>query len=249
MLIGLLAAAAPVLALDEATEKRLQRLERRVGHITELMLEMQALKRTNSELQGQVEELQHSIQRLKRKQQELYLDLDERISRGTSAGSPDETAQQSQVETPPQTAASVASGTEHTDSTPSLADPEQIKADYERAYALLAPSRRKYKQAIAAFEHFLNKYPENEYTDNAMYWLGETYYVTHDNAKALQTFDALLAQYPTSRKAPGALLKKGYILDAEGKRDQAREALNAVIEQYPQTSVANMARARLKHMK
>ncbi|WP_456379948.1 tol-pal system protein YbgF [Thiolapillus sp.] len=238
---------------DKALEQRLQRLERRVGHITELMLEVQALKRTNRELQGQVEEQQHALERMRKKQRELYLDLDERLGRlqsgrmSTTAPVPQMQPTESQPVVPaPETASS-----ETTPGSPVYppADPAQEQADYNAAYGWLHPSKRRYKDAIAGFKAFLVKYPQSDLADNALYWLGESYYVTQDNKSALASFDRLLKEFPSSDKVPGALLKKGYILDAMGKREAARKMLQQVLDKYPSSSVARMAQARLKHMK
>ena len=252
----LLASSTTLLAGDDALEQRLQRLERRVGHITELMLEVQALKRSNRELQGQIEEQQHALERLRRKQRELYLDLDDRMNRlqGGSVPAPvpvsdapagevsgSEPGPETRSQTRQEPVAQSAAGVAH--------DPAVIQADYDQAYAYLHPSRREYKKAIAAFKTFLKKYPGSDLADNALYWLGESYYVTQDNANALKAFERVLAEYPDSDKAAGALLKKGYILDAMGKRSAARKTLQQVQSRYPGSSAASMAKARLKHMK
>ncbi|HDK38409.1 MAG TPA: tol-pal system protein YbgF [Thiolapillus brandeum] len=251
-LCTLLSYQAIAVAADQALEQRLQRLERRVGHITELMLEVQALKRTNRELQGQVEEQQHALERLRRKQRELYLDLDERLNRLQGSAVPVETASPEPQQGTKPSAAPVPESSAAAAMTPppvgAPANPKQEQADYAAAYALLHPSKRRYKDAIAGFMAFLANYPQSELADNALYWLGESYYVTQDNKSALATFDSLLKEFPDSDKAPGALLKKGYILDAMGKREEARKMLQQVLDKYPSSSVASMAKARLKHM-
>jgi len=48
-------------ATSLTTEQRLQRVERRVGHISELTLKMDALQRENRELRGQIETLEYQI--------------------------------------------------------------------------------------------------------------------------------------------------------------------------------------------
>jgi tol-pal system protein YbgF len=245
-MLGMFVFTGTVFGASDAQEQRLQRLERRVGHITELMLEVQSLKRTNRELQGQVEELQHTLERMRRKQRELYLDLDERMARLSGNDTP--------VNAIPVPVASVArsdnvntTGNDAGNGTES-ANPAQEQADYDAAYAWLSPSNRRYKDAVAGFKLFLQKYPNSELADNALYWLGESYYVTQDNKFALAAFDRLLKEFPQSDKAPGAMLKKGYILDAMGQRKQARQILQKVLDTYPSSSVASMAKARLKHM-
>jgi len=237
-------------AADDALEQRLQRLERRVGHITELMLEVQALKRTNRELQGQVEEQQHMLERLRKKQRELYLDLDERLGHlqgGASTAAP--APEEQPAEAP---AARPVPGSPTAPPPParsSSSNPAREQADYDAAYAWLHPSKRRYKDAINGFNAFIAKYPQSDLADNALYWLGESYYVTQDTKSALAAFDRLLKEFPSSDKVPGALLKKGYILDAMGKRKEARDTLQQVLDRYPSSSVASMAKARLKHMK
>jgi tol-pal system protein YbgF len=252
----LLVFSTTLLAGDDALEQRLQRLERRVGHITELMLEVQALKRSNRELQGQIEEQQHALERLRRKQRELYLDLDDRMNslQGGAAPAPVPVTDASAVEdSEPNPGAETGSrtGLEPVAQSPGgvAQDPAVIQADYDQAYAYLHPSRREYKKAIAAFQAFLKKYSGSDLADNALYWLGESYYVTQDNVNALKAFERVLAEYPNSDKAAGALLKKGYILDAMGKRSAARQTLQQVQSRYPGSSAASMAKARLKHMK
>jgi len=251
----LLVSTAGVYAGDDALEQRLQRLERRVGHITELMLEVQALKRSNRELQGQIEEQQHALERLRRKQRELYLDLDDRLSRLQGSAGPVSGAvaaggeRDAAVSAPPETPVTPSTPTTGAVTGGTVDDPAAIQAEYDQAYAYLHPSRREYKKAIAAFKAFVKKYPGSDLADNALYWLGESYYVTQDNANALKAFERVLAEYPESDKASGALLKKGYILDAMGKRDEARKILRQVQSRYPGSSAASMAKARLKHMK
>ncbi len=249
----LLPHGAVVYGADGALEQRLQRLERRVGHITELMLEVQALKRTNRELQGQVEEQQHALERMRKKQRELYLDLDERLNRLHSGGAvaPAPAPQAQPTANQPAAPAPESASSETTPGSPVSppADPAREQADYDAAYAWLHPSKRRYKDAIAAFKAFLVKYPQGDLADNALYWLGESHYVIQDNKSALAYFDRLLEEFPQSDKVPGALLKKGYILDAMGKRDAARKMLQQVLDKYPSSSVARMAQARLKHMK
>jgi TolA-binding protein len=62
------------------TEQRLEKLERRVGLVTDLTLRLDAVQRENRELRGEIETLQHQLEQLKRKQRDIYLDIDQRLS-------------------------------------------------------------------------------------------------------------------------------------------------------------------------
>ncbi len=224
------------------TGQRLERLERRVSHITELTLEMEGLKRENRHLQGRVEELQHLIDNLRRKQRELYLDVDERLTR-LQSGAP------VSAQTPTIPVTDVRPGpTAPPVSTVAPGDPAREEAAYAAAYDLLRPEQSRYKEAIQAFELFIRQYPNGKLTDNARYWLGEANYVTQNNKAALAAFQKVLQYHPQSPKAPGALLKIGYIHDAMGDEAAARANLQRVIDDYPTSSAVGMAKKRLVNM-
>ncbi len=237
----------PQLQAGSKTDQRLERLERRVSHITDLTLEVEGLKRENRRLQGKVEELQHHVDNLQRKQRELYLDVDDRLNqlqsgapaaaRGTDAAQPLKPVKKVEPKpvTPPV-------------STVPPGDPAREEAAYAAAYDLLRPEQRRYQEAIQAFELFIQQYPNGKFTDNARYWLGEANYVTQNNDAALAAFRQVLEYHARSPKVPGALLKIGYIEDAMGDEAAARASLQRVIDDYPTTSAASMAKKRLVNM-
>jgi tol-pal system protein YbgF len=221
-------------------EQRLERLERRVGAITDLTLQLQALRQENQELRGQLEVQQHQLQSLERKQRDLYLDVDQRLSamQGNAPAAPAAKPAPAPVASPSGApAASAPAG-----------DPAAEKAAYDAAYELLRPEQRRYAEAIKAFTDFLAKYPNSKLAPNARYWLAESYYITNQNDEALQAFRAVVEQDPQSAKVPGSWLKIGYLLHAQGKADEAREVLQRVIKEYPDSPVAGMARQRLDRM-
>lgn len=233
------------------TEQRLQRLERRVGLITELTLEVEGLKRENRLLHGRVEELQHTVQKLQQKQRELYLDVDERLSRlgtGTAATvqRPIEAAAGA-TQVDPASPRSALPAQAATGALPP-GDPAQEEAAYAAAYDLLRPEQRRYHEAIEAMQRFIKQYPDGTLTDNARYWLGEANYVIGNNDDALSAFSQVLEYHPQSPKAAGALLKIGYIQAASGNESAATVSLQRVIDDYPKSSAARMAKQRLVNM-
>ena len=88
-----------------------------------------------------------------------------------------------------------------------------------------------YSIAITGFKDFLSTYPTSSLAENAQYWLGESYYVTHDYGSAAGAFRTVLKKYPDSRKAPDAMLKLGYHAGcAEAVRRRAQHADRAHAE-------------------
>ena len=103
-----------------------------------------------------------------------------------------------------------------------------------------------YVQSAQQFQQFLRDYPAGTYAPNALYWLGESYYVTQNYELAQEQFQALLSQYPTHDKAPGALLKVGLSQFGLKQMDAAEATLARVTQQYPGTDAARTAEDRLR---
>jgi tol-pal system protein YbgF len=123
---------------------------------------------------------------------------------------------------------------------------ESEELQYQKLIKLIDEGHE--QQAIAGFEAFLQRYPQGKYSDNAQYWLGESYYATGNYAAAIKAFNALLVTYPESPKYPHALLKiafSHYELKEFGK---ARELLQQVRNNYIGTSASRLAERRLKKM-
>ena len=129
----------------------------------------------------------------------------------------------------------------------STADPADERALYESAFDSLKEGR--YAEAARRFQTFLDQYPNGEFSPNAQYWLGESYYVTQNYQIALESFQRLLSQFPSSNKSPDALLKVGYCHYELKQWPQAESTLNQVVQQYPDTTVARLAQGRLRALR
>jgi len=127
------------------------------------------------------------------------------------------------------------------------ASPQDEKAAYDQAFQSLKDL--KYADAAEQFLNFIENFPNSEYTDNAQYWLGESYYVTRNYDIALEAFQTLQSNHPDSPKIADGLLKIGYTHYELKQWDQARAALTQVQEQYPGTTLARLAGSRLRSMK
>ncbi len=90
---------------------------------------------------------------------------------------------------------------------------------YEQAFLLVRDGE--YQQAENLFTDFMGKYPEHRLASNAQYWLGETYYVRGDHARAAKVFAQGYQQFPDSAKGPDYLLKLGLSLAQMGKKTDA----------------------------
>lgn len=118
---------------------------------------------------------------------------------------------------------------------------------YDQAFRALRETR--YADAAEGFDRFLVDHPQSAYAPNALYWLGEVYYVTRDFQTALDQFTRLLEVYPDSSKQADALLKIGYSNYELENWPQARSALEQVIADYPGTNYSRLAENRLRTMR
>ncbi len=268
----LIAAAAAVLspvtgAADPILEDRVARLERilEVQSASDLMLQMQQLQQEMQELRGLVETQQYELQKIQRQQRDQFLDIDSRLGRDEpvapatpQAGQPTAGAIDASgldlkppvgSEPPPPVTAPTPSSPDAV-GIPSLPAPETTGGNerdaYRDAFELL--KQRKYPQAVDAFNDLLRRYPQGQFSDNARYWLAETYYVQRNYPAALAEFDRLVQLTPGSGKVPAAMLKIGYIQYEQEAYDQARAALQQVVAKYPDSTEARLAQSRLEKM-
>lgn len=124
---------------------------------------------------------------------------------------------------------------------------ESERQAYDQAFRALRETR--YADAAEGFDRFLRDHPRSTYAPNALYWLGEVYYVTRDFETALDQFRKLQETYPNSSKQPDALLKIGFSHYELGQWERARAALEQVIAEYPGTNYSRLAENRLRTMR
>ena len=106
----------------------------------------------------------------------------------------------------------------------------------------LEGSRRK-------FEAFLKQFPNTELSDNAQFWIGETYYLKKDYERAIIEYEKAIVRYPEGDKIPSAIFKQALSFLELNDRTNARSLLKRVIEKYPRSDQAEMARKRLETIK
>jgi tol-pal system protein YbgF len=106
-----------------------------------------------------------------------------------------------------------------------------------------------YEGARRKFEAFLKQYPNTELSDNAQFWIGETYYGKKDYEKAILEYEKAIAKYPEGDKIPSALLKQAIAFLELGDKTNGRNLLKRVMERYPQSEQADMAKKRLDAIK
>lgn len=252
-LAAALCAAAPAYAQRASLADRVTTLEQQAANNQgnmEMLNQINQLRNEVQALRGQIEQLQQEAEQSKASGRSQYLDLDSRLNRlegGATAPAPAATTSSTTsppAETPP--ASTAKAGTESQVSMVAKPTADERGA-YENAFSALKEGN--YVESARRFQTFIQNFPSASYTPNAVYWLGESYYVTQNYEMAQQQFRHLLDTYPNHDKAPGAMLKLGLSESGLKQTDAARKTLNDVITRYPGTDAARAAEDRLRSFK
>jgi tol-pal system protein YbgF len=242
-----------VLAAD--VDQRLQRIERTLQNqnLPDLTLQLQQLQREVQQLRGELELQKHTMDAMSRRQRDLYLDIDQRLSRiqpGTDMLAPPVSGYQpmaaDQMTPPPPVNSAEPSVSVPAAVAVTPPDPKKEEMAYQEAFNLLKQGR--YSESIKAFNAFLRDYSGGNYEDNAQYWLAEASYVNRDYDTALTAFSKVPKKYPKSSKVPGAMLKMGYIYYEKQNWEVAKRILGEIQSNFPETTEARLAEKRLQRL-
>jgi len=121
-------------------------------------------------------------------------------------------------------------------------------ADNYRA-ALMLYGRGKLADSRKAFQQVYDSDPSGELADNALYWIGETYFATADYTDAIKFFRRVTNDYGDQNKAPDAAYKTGVALEKSGDLQLAKQAFEECIKRYPYSTSAASAKQALERIK
>ena len=129
--------------------------------------------------------------------------------------------------------------------------PVQVAAEPAALYntAYLDFTRGNFDLAIQGFEQYLKLFPDTELSDNAQYWIGESYFTKKEWQMALIGFEKVEKDYPTGNKLPAALYKIGLCYMNLKIAGKAKEYLNRVVKDFPSLPEASLAKERLQTLR
>jgi len=123
----------------------------------------------------------------------------------------------------------------------------KIAGDYRNALVLYGQSRL--ADARRAFQEVFEADQQGDLADNALFWIGETYFAAKDYVNAMRYYGRVTADYADQNKAPDAMLKTALAQEKTGDLALARRTLQQVIERYPYSSSASTAKQELQRIK
>ena len=104
-------------------------------------------------------------------------------------------------------------------------------------------------EARRAFQQVFDAEPAGDLADNALFWIGETYYAAGDYTNAVRHYSRVVNEFSDQNKAPDAMFKIALAQARTGDLALARRTLQQVIEKYPYSSTASSAKAELQRIR
>ena len=121
------------------------------------------------------------------------------------------------------------------------------KTAYIACYKLFQDGQ--YAKAREEFQKFLKQHPKTTYSDNAQFWIGETWYVEKKYERAIVEYEKVIQGFPAGDKVQDALLKQGMSFQKLGDKASAKIVYQQIIKKYPQTNQAKTSRTKLSELK
>jgi tol-pal system protein YbgF len=123
----------------------------------------------------------------------------------------------------------------------------QIANAYRDAIVLFGQNRM--ADARAAFQKVFDSDPRGDLADNALFWIGETYFSGAHYTDAMRYYERVAKEYSDQNKAPDALYKLALAYEKTSDLQLAKKTLEDVISRYPYSTPAASARSELKRIK
>jgi len=200
-----------------------------------------------AELGAEVESLRDEVSRLQGEVTSLKSELDRTRGGMPATGAAPAPAPGGDVATAtpgPGTAGGPAPSTE--------AAPAEEVRDYEDAFRRYRTGD--YAGAVDRFQVFLQTHPSSAYADNALFWMGESYFKLNDFEQAAVAFDKVVKRFPNGNKVPDALYRQGVSLIEIGNRTKqqktygpaACQIFRRIADEYPNSDRVSEARRQLE---
>jgi tol-pal system protein YbgF len=208
-------------------QQRLKEADERIAELRKLIDDFQqATGRSAADIGVDIENIKSQIMELRGQLELMQHALDlatKQVATATGSSSSPTTDQKHKVE--------IVKTTTNTDPLAGIQRPEKQDEFYKLAANMLEA-----KQSQAArmlFDEFNKKWPTSPYAGNALYWIGESYYIEKNYRDAAISFQQVREKYPKGTKAADALLRLGYCFAAMEMYSEALPFLKEFVQTYP----------------
>ena len=125
---------------------------------------------------------------------------------------------------------------------------DHVKPEAQFRIAQLNEKIGKKEQALAEYRRVIEKYPDSEYTAQALEKVVDHDIKTGDLVSAQDKLERALKDYPDGKAAEGMLQKSAEVAYRMGNLEKARDRYQQAIFEYPGSKLAKRARENLKRI-
>lgn len=118
---------------------------------------------------------------------------------------------------------------------------------YRRALELYGKGR--IDDSRRGFQEVFDADQSGDLADNALYWVGETYFSVGKYTEALRVYSRIITDYSDQNKAPDAMLKIGLVHAKLGDLALAKRTFEQLIARFPYSTPAAAAKYELNKIK
>lgn len=123
----------------------------------------------------------------------------------------------------------------------------RLADEYRQAIMLFGKGR--HAEARSGFQAVFEADPTGDLADNALFWIGESYFAAKDYANATRFYTRVVTEFSEQNKAPDAMFKIALCQERTSDLALAKKTLQQVIERYPYSSTASSAKAELQRIR
>lgn len=109
--------------------------------------------------------------------------------------------------------------------------------------------QEKFEQSSDGFRRFLSEFPKSDRADNAQFWIGECLMALKQYEQGILAYQKVIKNYPKGNKVPNAMLRQAVAFLEIKDKTSATLLLKKVAKQYPKSNEAKIATAKLKTIK
>jgi tol-pal system protein YbgF len=232
-----------------ALEQRIQEADRRIAELSQLIedfkratgrsaadigVDIEKVKTQIMELRGQQEVDSHRLEVLERKLSGIKDDL-------SAARSAEQLRKEEEARQKLEAAREAA---RPRDPLEGIKRPEKMADFYKLALSLLESGQTEAGRLL--FGEFLSRWPTGEFSDNAQYWIGESFYGEKRFKEAALAFQTVREKFPKSDKYPDATYKLGMCFVALEMWKEAVPFFAEFVQNHPKHPLIQKAREKLK---
>jgi tol-pal system protein YbgF len=214
-------ARARIAELASQNTQMLEQLQALRRSLLDLNNQLEATRVELAKLRGSDEQIGRDVSELQRRQKDLAAGLDERLRK---------------IE--PQKVA--------LDGIDIVVEPAEKRA-YDDAMAALRGGD--FDKANAAFAAFLRRFPNSGYEPSVRFWQGNALYGKRDHKEAIATFKAFVASAPDHPRAAEALLAMANSQAELKDVRAARKTIDDLMKAYPKSEAAQAGKDRLASLR